>query len=340
MSTQNQLSRYGAISRAIPDLAPGAKVFLVSDSDDTTVGPGNLGAEFPADNDGVARVYTTIQSAVNAATANRGDVVLVLPGYDQSLTAADSWATAGVSVIGLSRGTTRPTLRYTGISGEVGIAANNVRVSGLRFLAAGDSITRGVDFDSGFSGGQFDNNIFDFNATTNNFRVMLRNAQARSVIENNRFLAEDTAGAGKGIELMAGHTDFAGISNNYFYGQFDTVGDTSVENAGAIAFAITHDSSDTVIIGMDISGNTIVSTDTAAPLLIMLTPTACTYKTAGVVRDNRFISYDTATADTASVNFGNTGGFLTIGNLFVDGDSDITERTVGRQAKLVGLQDS
>src|SRR3990167_6095661 len=104
MSTQNQLSRWGAISRTSPELAPGSKLFLVSDSDDTTVGPSNLGAEFPVDNDGVVRVYTTIQAAVNAAAAGRGDVVAVLPGYDQSLTAADSWATAGVQVIGFGNG--------------------------------------------------------------------------------------------------------------------------------------------------------------------------------------------------------------------------------------------
>lgn len=340
MSSQNQLSRYGSISRPI-DVPIGAKLFLVSDSDDTTVGPSNIGNEFPVDGDGVVRVYTTIQAAVNGATAGRGDVIAVLPGYDNTLGRADSWDKAGISVIGYSNGGgNRPIIRYTGIADEVGIAANNVRVSGLRFLAAGDSVTRGVDLDSGFSGARFDNNIFDFNATTNNFRVMLRNAQARSVIENNRFLAEDTAGAGKGIELMAGHTDFAKIHNNYFYGQFDSVGDSSVENSGPIAFAITHDSSDTVITGMEISENTIVSTDTAAALLIMLTPTACTYKSAGVVRDNRFASYDTATADTAQVDFGTTGGFLPLGNLFISGDSDVPEEIVGRLAKFVGIQDS
>src|SRR3990167_7382464 len=134
---QNQLSRYGAISRPV-DVPIGAKLFLVSDSDDTTVGSGNLGAEFPVDNDGVARVYTTIQAAVNAAASNRGDVIQVLPGYDQSLTGADSWNTAGVTILGSGRGTSRSTLRYTGIAGEVGIGASNIRVSGMRFLAAGD----------------------------------------------------------------------------------------------------------------------------------------------------------------------------------------------------------
>src|SRR3990167_7048020 len=142
--TQNQLSRYGAISRPV-DVPFGAKLFLVSDSDDTTVGAGNLGAVYPVDGDGVVRVYTTIQAANNAASANRGDVIQVLPGYDQSLTAADSWNTAGVTILGSGRGTTRSTIRYTGISGEVGIGASNIRVSGMRFLAATGAVARGLD---------------------------------------------------------------------------------------------------------------------------------------------------------------------------------------------------
>ena len=338
MASQNQLSRYGAISRVIPDLAPGAKVFLVSDSDDTTVGPLNLGNDFPSDKDGVARVYTTIQAAVNAASAGRGDVVLVSPSYDNTLGRADSWATAGVSVIGMGNGLSRPTVRYGSTTDEVGIAANNVRVSNLRFLAATDSVARGLDLDTGFSGARIDNCLFDFNATTNNFVSMLRVGQGRSVIENNEFRAEDTAGCGKGVELLGGYADFLKVRNNFFYGQFDTVGDTT-NNAAAIAIALSHDSGDTVLSGVEITGNTIVSTDTAASVLINLNPTAIS-PIRGVVSYNRLFSYDTAAADTASINLGTTGGFLAQGNWFTDGDSDITERLLGRQAKLIGLQDS
>src|SRR3990167_4143632 len=141
---ENQLSRYGAIVKQIPELAPGAKVFLVSDSDDTTVGPLNLGSEFPVDKDGVTRVYTTIQAAVNACTAGRGDVVLVLPGYDHTLGRADSWSTAGVHVIGLGDGNSKPIIRYTTATDEVGIGASNVHVKNLRFLAAVDSTARAL----------------------------------------------------------------------------------------------------------------------------------------------------------------------------------------------------
>ena len=331
---ENQLSRYGAISRVVSELAPGAKMFLVSDSDDTTVGPLNIGAEFPVDKDGVARVYTTIQAAVNAASANRGDVVLVMPGYDHTLARTDSWATAGVSVIGLGEGNGRPIVRYGATTDEVGIKANNVTVKNLRFLADADSVARGLDLDSGFSGAVVKNCVFDFDSNASNFVTMLRVGQSDVLIEDNRFIAEDTAGCGKGIELLGGYAYNLIIRKNYFYGQFDTVGDTT-NNAAAIACALVHDSGDTVLSNIEISENTIVSTDTASAVLINLVPTAVS-PIRGIVRDNILTSYDTATADTAQVAFGTV---LPINNNFISADSDDIEGIVGWSSKY-GVKDS
>lgn len=328
MSQQNNLSRYGTIARTTPQLAPGAKLFLVSDSDDTTAGPMNLGAEFPADNEGVVRVYTTIQAAVNATAANRGDVVLVLPGYDQSITAADSWNVAGVTIKGIGEGQgsqyNRPTIRYTGSSGEVGLGANNVRVSNLRFLAAADSIARAVDIDSGFTGIHFDNNIFDFSANTFDFRVMLRVGSPRSMIENNRFVAEDTAGSGRGISLKGGAASYSTIRSNFFTGQFDTVGDTS--DGGAAIGQDTTDTADTNFNGLLIQDNVIVSTDTAVPSFIRF---SAGYRLKGIATGNRYVGYDSATADTSKLSFvpGANTGIKSLKNYMV-GDSG-TEKLIG-----------
>lgn len=319
---QNQLSRYGAISRVVPDLAPGAKVFLVSDSDDTTVGPANLGNDYPVDKDGVVRVYTTIQAAVNAASAGRGDVILVSPSYDQSLTAADSWNVAGVQVIGMGNGNSRPTLRYTGASGEVGLSANNIRVSNLRFLAAADSVARAVDLDTGFSGIRVDNCVWDYNATGNDFRVMLRLGSQRSMIEDNRFLAEDTAGSGKGVSIKGGAPIYSTIRNNYFVGQFDTVGDTS-DGAAAIA-QDTSDTADTNFTGLLVDNNTIVSTDTAVGAAIRF---SAGYQKRGMVSRNRIMSYDSAGTDTvllALAGMGFSGNFVS--------RQDTTEKLAGETA--------
>lgn len=324
MSSQSQLSRYGAITREIPELAPGAKVFFVSDSDDTTVGPLNLGSVFPVDEDGVARVYTTIQAAVNAASAGRGDVVLVLPGYDHTLGRADSWATAGVHVIGLGTGLSKPILRYTTATDEVGVAANNVHIKNIRFLAAVDSCARALDFDTGFSGAILENCMFDFAATGNDFRVMVRAGQQRSLFANNQFLAEDTAGSGRAISIRGLGGSYTVIKDNYFFGQFDTVGDTT--NGAAV---IGIDSTDTQDVkGLLIQDNMIVNTDTAVSVAIRIADGG-TYGIRGLIKGNYIANFDSSSADTTRVFSGNAvGAGMRLLDNHINGDSS-TEKIVG-----------
>ena len=324
MASSSQLSRYGSITKAIAYLNPGAKLFLVSDSDDTTVGPLNLGNDFPVDGDGVARVYTTIQAAVNAASASRGDVVAVLPGYDHTLGRADSWSTAGVHVIGLGEGNVRPIVRYTTATDEVGIGASNVHVKNLRFLAAVDSCARALDLDTGFVGAHIEECVFDFNATNNDFRVMLRAGQARSVYENNRFLAEDTAGSGRAISIRGLGGSYTTIKDNYIFGQFDTVGDTT---NGAAAIGI--DSTDTQdVAGLLIKDNMIVNTDTAVAVHIRIADGG-TYNIRGLIKGNYLGNFDSSSADTTKIASGNAvgAGMRCLDN-HINGDSS-TEKIVG-----------
>lgn len=280
---ESQLSRYGAISRAIPNLVPGAKLFLVSDSDDTTVGASNLGNEFPVDKDGVVRVYTTIQAANNAAAANRGDVVLVLPGYDHTLGRADSWNTAGIQIIGMGNGNNRPTVRYTTATDEVGIGASNIRVSNLRFLAAVTGVTRALDLDTGFSGHRVDNCFFDFNVTNNDFITSIRIGSRNAVVEENNISLEDTTGHNYAISLLGGDPDGAIIRDNNISGNFDS----------AVIGQDTSDVSNTTLTGIVIDNNRIVNGDTAAAMHIR---TSAGYTIRGIASNNRVASFDTSVA--------------------------------------------
>jgi len=323
---ENQMSRWGAISKSLDmnTLPPGAKLFLVSDSDDTTVGPVNLGAEFPVDKDGVARVYTTIQAAVNAATANRGDVILVLPGYSQNVGATgDSWNKAGVTIMGIGYDTAQPTLNYNSATGTIDVGASNVRVTGMKFVASADSTARCLDADSGFSGFRFDNNLVTWSGTNkHDFRVMLRLSQKNAIIEDNRFITEDTCGTGRGIAIN-GYCDNLIIRRNYFYGMYDTLGDTSGDIAGAIALDSAYDSGDTDLFNADISENVIVSTDTGSATEIVLAGGGTTVK--GIVRENKIVSFDTAQVDTVGILY---GACIPMRNLMINGDSDTTLKVV------------
>ena len=325
MSSQNQLSRWGAISRNIPELAPGAKVFLVADSDDTSDGsnPGNLGADFPVDEDGVARVFTTIQAASNAAVAGRGDVVLVAPGYDHSLARADSWTTAGVQVIGMGNGLNRSTIRYTVATDRVDLAADNIRVSNIQFLSAVDSCALALDMDSGTAGQRVDNCLFNFSATGNDFRVMIRAGASESVIEDNHFLAEDTAGGGSAIRILGGYPDNTVIRRNMFVGQWDSLGDTN-DCSTTIMNDTGYDSTDSNLVGMVIDNNIFVLGDTITAVAVRLPGVGGGTATRNcIISNNVFAVFDCATADTTQFL---PGSFLPINNLMKR--SDTTEKLV------------
>ncbi len=76
---ENQLSRYGAIAKDIPFTT--GKVFFAVSSNDTHYG--DFQHQFPADKNGVNRVHSTIQGAIDAAAVepdpSAGHIVLIKP---------------------------------------------------------------------------------------------------------------------------------------------------------------------------------------------------------------------------------------------------------------------
>ena len=78
-------------------------------------------------------VYTTLTNAITAATADRGDIVLVDHSYTETRTAVLTISTGGLSVIGLKKGTQRPTLTGNGTIDCVSITGNDVLFEGFAF---------------------------------------------------------------------------------------------------------------------------------------------------------------------------------------------------------------
>ena len=80
-----------------------------------------------------AAAFTTIDSAIGACTANRGDVILVMAGHAETISAAGGIAAdvAGVSIIGLGKGTSRPTLTLSATDSTIAVSAANVTFKNL-----------------------------------------------------------------------------------------------------------------------------------------------------------------------------------------------------------------
>lgn len=96
--------------------------------------------------------FSTIDAAVGACTDSQGDIILVLPGHVETISAAGSLDidVAGIKIIGLGWGQNRPALNYTAVGGTVEVDADDVWIENLWFKAnATGGVTIGVDVKTG-----------------------------------------------------------------------------------------------------------------------------------------------------------------------------------------------
>lgn len=107
------------------------KVRIVGDS--STVNRQLISEIFINDPDGEVRFFATIQAGIDACTADADDIVLVMPGHTETITAAIDMDTAGVKVIGLGDGTLRPTVTLNGTINGFNMTSNNTHIENIGF---------------------------------------------------------------------------------------------------------------------------------------------------------------------------------------------------------------
>ncbi len=137
----NKNAGYGqAVAGSIP-FAGSGKTFIVGDS--STANLSMLQQIFDVDTDGIVRYFSTIDEAINACTANAGDVVYVMPGHSEAVTSTSiNCDVAGVSFIGLGTGSLKPTLTFGATSSVINVSAPNCKWKNFRMQAGiGDVVT-------------------------------------------------------------------------------------------------------------------------------------------------------------------------------------------------------
>ena len=80
--------------------------------------------------------FTTLASALAQATASKGDIIYVMPGHAETLTAALAVNVAGIKIIGLGNGSNRPTFTLTGQVPAFNVKGANTTISNLAFYSA------------------------------------------------------------------------------------------------------------------------------------------------------------------------------------------------------------
>src|SRR3990167_3078613 len=140
----NKESGYGKHTQSYP-FTGGGQVFVVARS--AAAGRQVMQDTFKGF-DGVNRYFASVDAAINATTASRGDMIFVAPNHTESFTAAAGFAldVAGVSVIGLGSGNNRPTftIASTDNAGTITQSGNNTVIKNIVVITNDDALTNAV----------------------------------------------------------------------------------------------------------------------------------------------------------------------------------------------------
>jgi hypothetical protein len=169
--------------------------------------------------------FNTLDEAVNACTANHGDVIIVHQDHAENL-AADSAVDidkAGITVIGIRLGRQMPTFTATAAAGDFKIAANNVTIMNLRFVGGIDATT-GILEITGTDWAVIDCEYRDSTGQATD-TVMIVDGADRGLLSGYRHIGAAAAGANSAIAVDG--SDDTVIEN------FEIVGNFAV---GAIDF--------------------------------------------------------------------------------------------------------
>ncbi len=222
----------GIILRGLPlQVTHPGKIFFVNNS--SVLAPGGLSGS--DGNDGsYLKPFSTIDYAIGQCAANRGDIIMVMPGHAETLGGASAidLDVAGVALIGLGHGSLRPILTYDTTSDTVAIGANNVSIMNIEFRASVSAVVDGLIVEDGVSDALIKDCVFSVDAAgTDEFLdcISLVNNNSNCVIEGCR-MDMGIAGAVSGIHMDA-DTDKLVIRKNVIRGDFSTaniLGDTTL----------------------------------------------------------------------------------------------------------------
>lgn len=77
----------------------------------------------------------TLDNAIGKCSANNGDIIMVFPGHSETPTSSVTADIAGISIVGLGSGNTRPTFIGPNADATIDVTAADVTIKGLRFEA-------------------------------------------------------------------------------------------------------------------------------------------------------------------------------------------------------------
>jgi len=293
-----QLSRYGILAGQVPTINPAAKIHFVGPS--AAAWYGDFVSTYGPDADGGARVFASLATAAANANvvASRGDVILVLPGHTETVSAAGGIALskAGLTIIGIGNGTLKPTITYnTAATATTTVSAADITIQNIVYSANYADIVKVFDLSTAKN---FTLRGCDFKATATNMNFLAivdtnttDNAADGLTIDGCTWVEPDAAT----VSMLDIDADVDGLVVQDCY---INIGVNTNDLPAIAGVATGKDLSNARILN-----NTIVRLNDANPLLIVADTTTAN---TGVVKGNYVRHLDTAgeLLVTAGTNFG------------------------------------
>lgn len=256
----------------VPVMTTGSTFYV-----DSVTGSDNDSGKTPA------QAKATIDAAIGLCTANKGDVIYILPGHAETVTATSiAYDVAGVRIIGLGQGLSRPTFTFGAAAATITVSAANsswencVFIANFADVAAAFTLAAAKDFKL------VNNDFLDTTSSLNFFNIIVTGstnnaADGLTAVGNYGLLLSAT---GKAFISVLGNLDRLLVTDNHYNTQ---------STADAAQF-ITMSSK--VCLGARILRNTLIAlgaTGTSVGIFITGSSTTST----GIVADNRVTSLDT-----------------------------------------------
>lgn len=169
----------------------------------------------------------TMDGAHDECTADSGDIIFLAPDHEEIITTGLplTWATAGVTVIGIGEGEQQPMVTFSGINSSINVNAASYVFENIRFHSSTTDTTIGIDIkDAG------DDCIIRKCLFTNDSgfefidAVELNDNADRVTIEYCEFINTGGVDARTAIRSTQGTVDRMKIVGNYIFGAYDHAG--------------------------------------------------------------------------------------------------------------------
>ncbi len=180
----------------------------------------------------------TIDYAIGLCTASKSDVIYVMPGHSETISAAAGIVcdVIGISIIGLGSGGLQPSVELdTEIGVDVDIDAASVTIENIHFKSGFADITAGIDVNA--ADFTLRNCRFTESADNENFLICVlgaaANASPRLTVEGCYCLQDDASNTH--FVSLPGTSDSCIIRNNTIMGDFGTA---AIGAAGIVTYIV------------------------------------------------------------------------------------------------------